>query len=189
MIESEKREGEITNKVEKEKPRKKTKKARIFLDFSEVFPFPLYWSSLPPFFQIRSSLSYLVLLFPLYYSPLSCMIFSPCRPGPILGTWCGMVLERFYHHSLSPHPVKCSSGLKICADGVGSRVIRATIIWTEAIPYNYWTGVERGHSLKFTLKYFRNYFEPILNLFWINVISYRVIIFVFYSNHICIILW
>ena len=29
----------------------------------------------------------------------------------------GMILERFYHHSLSPHPANCSSGLKICAGG------------------------------------------------------------------------
>ena len=62
-----------------------------------AFPFPLYWSSLPPFFQIRSSLSSLVLPFPLYSSLLSCNIFSPCRPGPAPGTWYEMILERFYH--------------------------------------------------------------------------------------------
>ena len=61
------------------------------------FPFPLHWTSLPPFFQIRSSLSSLVLPFPLYSSLLSCTIFSPCRPGPAPGTWYEMILESFYH--------------------------------------------------------------------------------------------
>ena len=52
MIESGKREGEMSKKVEKEKPRKNLKKRakRAFLDFSEVFPFPLYWPPLRPFF-------------------------------------------------------------------------------------------------------------------------------------------
>ena len=172
MIESEKREGEMTNKVEKEKPSEKISKASeaSFFRFFRGFSFSTLLATPSSFFQIRSSLSSLVLPFPLYCSPLSFMIFRPCFPGPVPGTWCGMILDRFYHFPLSPHPVKCSSGLQICAEGVGSRVIRATIIWTEAIPYNYWTGVERGHSLKFTLNYFWNYFEPILNLFWINVI-------------------
>ena len=37
-----------------------------------------------------------------------------------------MILDRVYHLPLSPPPVKCSSGLKMCAEGVGSGVIRAT---------------------------------------------------------------
>ena len=54
MIESEKREGEMANTMEKEQRRNKNKIKKLaslaFLDFSEVFPFPLYWSFLPPFF-------------------------------------------------------------------------------------------------------------------------------------------
>ena len=60
----EKREGEMTNKVEKEKPRKNLKKRakRAFLDFSEVFPFPLYWPPLRPFFRFgRPSLPWFFL--------------------------------------------------------------------------------------------------------------------------------
>ena len=134
---------------------------RGFFLFNFIGHISILFSGLPSF-------SSLILPFPLYCSPLCFMIFRPCYPGAVPGTWFGMILDRFYRFPLSPHPVKCSSGLQICAEGVGSRVIRATIIWTEAIPYNYWTGVERGHSLKFTLNYFWNYFEPILNLFWIN---------------------
>ena len=63
---------------------------------------------------------------------------------------------------------------------VRSGVIMATSIWTEAIPYNYCTGVERGHSLKFTFKHFWNYLEPILKLFWINVI-------LLWDDHFCMI--
>ena len=171
MIESEKREGEMTNKVEKEKPSEKNSKASeaSFWTFFEGFSFATLLATPSSFFQIRSSLSSLVLPCPLHSSPLSCMIFSPCRPDPVPGTWCGIILERFCHHSLSPNPVKCSSGLKISAEGVGSGVIRATNIWTDAIPYNHHTGVEWGHSLKFAFKYFWNYFEAILNLFWVNV--------------------
>ena len=64
MIEPVKREGEMTNKVEKEKPRKNHKKRakRAFLDFSEVFPFPLHWPPLPPFFRFgRPSLPWFFL--------------------------------------------------------------------------------------------------------------------------------
>ena len=42
MIGSEKREGEMTNKVEKEKPQKNVQKP---------FPSPLYWPPLHPFFR------------------------------------------------------------------------------------------------------------------------------------------
>ena len=51
----EKREGEMTNKVEKEKPsEKKLKRERseLLSFFPRGFPFPLHWSSLPPFFQV-----------------------------------------------------------------------------------------------------------------------------------------
>ena len=64
MIESEKREGEMTNKVEKEKTWKNHKKRakRAFCDFSKVFPFPLYWPPLRPFFRFgRPSLPWFFL--------------------------------------------------------------------------------------------------------------------------------
>ena len=64
MIGSEKREGEMTNKVEKEKPRKNVQKlaALAFGHFFEVFPFPLYWPPLRPFFSFgRSSLPWFFL--------------------------------------------------------------------------------------------------------------------------------
>ena len=93
-----KKDEGVANKVEKEKPRKNHKKlaSLAFGHFFKVFPFPLYWSSLPPFFQVRSSLSSLILPLPLYASLISCTIFSPCCPGPAPGTWYGMILERFY---------------------------------------------------------------------------------------------
>ena len=59
-VKSEKREGEMTNKVEKEKPRKNVQKRakRAFGHFFEVFPFPLYWPPLRPFFRFgRPSLT------------------------------------------------------------------------------------------------------------------------------------
>ena len=64
MIGSEKREGEMTNKVEKEKPRKNVQKRakRAFGHFFEVFPFPLYWPPLRPFFRFgRPSLPWFFL--------------------------------------------------------------------------------------------------------------------------------
>ena len=60
MIGSVKREGEMTNKVEKEKPRKNTQKRakRAFGHFVEVVPFPLYGPPLRPFFRLgRPSLT------------------------------------------------------------------------------------------------------------------------------------
>ena len=49
MIESEKREGEMTNKVEKETPRTENKKKwaqRFVLLFSDLCPSPFYWPPL-----------------------------------------------------------------------------------------------------------------------------------------------
>ena len=87
-VKPEQREREMTNKVEKEKPRKNIKKRakRAFEIFSEGVSFSTLLATPSSFFQIRSSLSSLVLPFPLYCSPLSCMISSPCCPGPVPGT-------------------------------------------------------------------------------------------------------
>ena len=63
-VKPEQRKIEMTNEVEKEKPRKNLKKRakRAFLDFSEVFPFPLYWPPLRPFFRFgRPSLPWFFL--------------------------------------------------------------------------------------------------------------------------------
>ena len=90
-------EGQTRTKRTKGWPIKRKRLRSLLRFFPRAFPFPLYRSSLPPFFQIRSSLSSLVLPFPLYSSLLSCTIFSPCRPGPAPGTWYEMILERFYH--------------------------------------------------------------------------------------------
>ena len=48
-----KREGEMTNEVENENPSEKSQKRakRAFDIFSRVFPFPLYWPPLRPFFR------------------------------------------------------------------------------------------------------------------------------------------
>ena len=59
-----KKDEGVADKVEKEKPRKNLKKRakRAFLDFSEVFPFPLYWPPLRPFFRFgRPSLPWFFL--------------------------------------------------------------------------------------------------------------------------------
>ena len=114
-----------------------------FWTFFRGFSFSTLLATPSSFFQIRSSLSSLVLPFPLYSSLLSCTIFSPCRPGPAPGTWYEMILERFYHLPLSLS--------------------------------------NQSHSLKLTFKYFWNYFEPILNLFWINAIF-------LWNDHVLIIL-
>ena len=63
-VKPEKREGEMTNKVEKEKPRKNVQKlaSLAFGHFFEVFPFPLYWPPLRPFFRFgRPSLPWFYL--------------------------------------------------------------------------------------------------------------------------------
>ena len=70
----------MSKKVEKEKPRKNLKKRakRAFLDFSEVFPFPLSWPPLRPFFRFgRSSL-------PWFFLSLSIVhhASSPSHPCP-----------------------------------------------------------------------------------------------------------
>ena len=64
MIESEKREGEMSGKVEKEKARKNFQKlaSLAFVSFFELFPFPLYRPPLRPFFRFgRPSLSWFFL--------------------------------------------------------------------------------------------------------------------------------
>ena len=85
MIESEKREGEMTNKVVKQKPRRNVQKRakRAFDIFFEGFPFSTFLATPSSFFQVWSSLSSLVLPFPVYCSRISFKIFSPCCPGPV----------------------------------------------------------------------------------------------------------
>ena len=54
-VKPEKREGEMTNKVEKEKPSKKnlkSERSELLRFFSRVFPFPLCWPPLRPFFRV-----------------------------------------------------------------------------------------------------------------------------------------
>ena len=86
-VRPEKREGEMTNKVEKEKHSTTyQKRAKRSFDMFHDYFFSTLLATPSSFFQIRSSLSSLVLPFPLYFSPLSCIIFSPCRPGPVPGT-------------------------------------------------------------------------------------------------------
>ena len=144
MIESEKREGEMSNKVEKEKPRKNLKKRakRAFLDFSEVFPFPLYWPPLRPFFRFG----------------------RPSLP------W--FFLSLFIHHFF---------------------LVRSSALAVQALPQAHdmkWflkgstispSLSNQSHPLKFTFKYFWNYFEPIFNLFWINVMFW-------WNDHVLMIL-
>ena len=133
MIGSEKREGEMTNKVEKEKPRKNRKKQakRAFFDFYEVFPFPLYWPPLRPFFRFG----------------------RPSLP------W--FFLSLFIHHFF----LVTSSALAVQALPQAHDMkwfLKGSTIFPSLC--------NRSRSLKLTFKDFWNYFEPILNLFWINAI-------------------
>ena len=104
-----------------------------------------FWGWVAPLLLVSSFPS---LLFNSFSHDLQPLLYRPC-------TW-HMMWNDSWEVLPSPPlystPVKCSSGLKICAEGVGSGVIRATSIWTEAIPYNHCTEVERGHSLKLTFK-------------------------------------
>ena len=62
MTESEKREGEMSNEVEKDKPRKNRKKRATRVLFCFSIPFPLLWPPLRPFFRFgRPSLPWFFL--------------------------------------------------------------------------------------------------------------------------------
>ena len=83
-VKTEKREGEMTNEVEKEKPSEKSQKRakRAFEIFSEGFSFSTLLATPSSFFQVWPFLSFMVLPFSLYFSSLS-SLSSTIIPFPL----------------------------------------------------------------------------------------------------------